>query len=83
MRIFKRAALGLLPMVTSCTTSHAIFDGQGQQLMMIECGAATSMSVCYDRASKECPAGYRTVSEDPGFNRKTLKVQCKQPSRGT
>jgi hypothetical protein len=43
---------------------------------MVECGAATSFSLCYDRAAKECPKGYRTVSEEPGFNRKTLKVEC-------
>ena len=43
---------------------------------MVECGAATSFSICYDRAAKECPNGYRTVSEDPGFNRKMLKVEC-------
>jgi hypothetical protein len=45
-------------------------------LVMIECGAATSFSICYSRAAKECPNGYRTVSEEPGFNRKTLKVEC-------
>ena len=45
---------------------------------MVECGAATSFSICYDRAAKECPKGYRMVAEEPGINRKTLKVECKQ-----
>lgn len=57
-------------------TAHHIRGANGEGLVMVECGAATSFSLCYDRAAKECPNGYRTVSEDPGFNRKTLKVEC-------
>ena len=66
---------------TGCTTAHPIYDDKGQQILMVECGASTSMSICYDRAAKECPSGYRMVSEEFGFNRKTLKVQCKQTGR--
>jgi hypothetical protein len=44
--------------------------------VMVQCGSSTSFSVCYNRAAKECPNGYKTVSEEPGFNRKTLKVAC-------
>jgi len=65
-----------LVVLTGCTTASAIRGTAGEPLVMIECGAATSFSLCYDRAAKECPNGYRTVSEDPGFNRKTLKVEC-------
>jgi len=61
-----------------CSTATRISDQQGQPVVMIECGSATSFSVCYKRAEKECPSGYRMVSEEPGFNRKTLKVECKQ-----
>jgi hypothetical protein len=63
--------------LTGCTTANQIRGTNGETLVMVECGAATSFSVCYDRAAKECPNGYRTVSEEPGFNRKTLKVECK------
>jgi hypothetical protein len=59
-----------------CTNANHIRGTNGEPLVMVECGAATSFSICYDRAAKECPNGYRTVSEDPGFNRKTLKVEC-------
>lgn len=72
-----RAALlaGCLALA-GCTTAHDIRGANGEGLVMVECGAATSFSLCYDRAAKECPKGYRTVSEEPGFNRKTLKVEC-------
>lgn len=63
---------------TGCTTASKIRGSNGESLVMVECGAATSFSLCYERAAKECPGGYRMISEDPGFNRKTLKVECKQ-----
>lgn len=69
---------GLCSAIAGCTTANHIYGQNDQPVVMVECGAATSFSICYDRASKECPNGYRTVSEDPGFNRKTLKVECKQ-----
>ncbi len=62
--------------LAGCTTVHHIRGANGEGLVMVECGAATSFSICYDRAAKECPSGYRTVSEEPGFNRKALKVVC-------
>lgn len=68
-------AIGVISLA-GCTTANTIRGSSGEQLVMVECGAATSFSLCYDRAAKECPNGYRTVSEDTGFNRKTLKVEC-------
>lgn len=65
-----------LVVLTGCTTANPIRGASGESLVLIECGAATSFSICYSRAAKECPNGYRTVSEEPGFNRKTLKVAC-------
>jgi len=75
-----KTAFGLaaVTLLAACSTAHTINGSAGQPLVMIECGSSTSFSICYDRAAKECPNGYRTVSEDPGFNRKTLKVECKQ-----
>lgn len=64
--------------ISGCTTVAHIKGSQGEPIVMIECGAATSFSICYSRAAKECPSGYRTIEEDPGFNRKTLKVACDQ-----
>lgn len=69
-------ALGVISL-TGCTTAHTVRGPAGEPVVMVECGAATSFSACYNRAEKECPNGYRAVSEDPGFNRKTLKVECK------
>jgi hypothetical protein len=64
--------------LAGCTTAHKISGPSGEPIVMVECGASLSFSICYDRAAKECPKGYRTVSEEPGFNRKTLKVECKR-----
>lgn len=62
--------------LAGCSTATRIRDDHGNAVVMVQCGAATSFTICYDRAAKECPGGYRTVSEEPGFNRKTLKVTC-------
>ena len=70
-------AFAALVTLTGCSTATRIYGDHGEPLVMVECGSGTSFSICYDRASKECPNGYRTVSEQPGFNRKTLKVACK------
>jgi hypothetical protein len=69
---------GLCLAIGACSTAHGIRGADGEPLVMVECGAATSFSACYDRAAKECPKGYRTVAEESGINRKTLKVECKQ-----
>lgn len=62
--------------LTGCSTASRIQDQQGKPIVLIECGASTSVSICYSRAAKECPNGYQTVAEESGFNRKTLKVRC-------
>lgn len=69
-------AIVLAAVSAACTTAHAVKGTAGEPIVMIECGSSTSFSFCYDRASKECPSGYKTLSEQPGFNRKTLKVEC-------
>lgn len=64
-------------MLTSgCTTTNRIFEKDGKEALLIECGAAGSFSVCHDRAKQECPNGYKTLSEDAGFNRKEIRVRC-------
>ena len=62
--------------LSGCATSQQIQGPNGEPLMMIECGSAVSMGVCYSKAKEVCPNGYRSVSEESGFDRKTLKVSC-------
>ena len=61
-----------------CTTAHKIYDKQGKEALLIECGAAVSQSVCHGRAKKECPKGYTVLSEHRGLNRQEIKVRCKR-----
>ncbi len=68
--------LGLVA-ASGCTTASKIYGKQGEEALLIECGAAVSFSVCHDRALKECRNGYVTISETSGFNRKELRVRCK------
>jgi hypothetical protein len=60
-----------------CTVKTPIHYTDGQPALLIECGAATSISVCYREANAACPTGYSTLHEDHGFNRKTLTVRCR------
>jgi len=63
-------------LTSGCTTASRIFEKDGIEALLIECGAAVSFSVCHDRAKQECPNGYRTLSEDAGFNRKEIRIRC-------
>jgi len=63
-------------LISGCTTTNRIFEKDGKEALLIECGAAVSFSVCHDRAKQECPNGYKTLSEDAGFNRKEIRVRC-------
>lgn len=65
----------------SCTTVSKIHERDGREALLIECGAAVSFSVCHERALKECPSGYTTISETPGFNRKEIRIRCNEPTR--
>ena len=67
--------------VSSCTTASRIYERNGREALLIECGAALSFSVCHERALKECPSGYTTISETPGFNRKEIRIRCNEPIR--
>lgn len=62
--------------MAGCSTATRIRGTNGEPLVMIQCGAATSSSVCYERAKRECPNGYKEVDRDAGMNRQELRVQC-------
>lgn len=61
---------------SGCTTANRIYEKDGKEALLIECGASVSFSVCHGRARKECPNGYNTLSEDAGLNRKEIRVRC-------
>ncbi len=67
--------LGLVALA-GCTTAQKISRPDGSVEYQIACGAATGWGICYSRAEKECPDGYKTIEEDQGFNRKELKISC-------
>ena len=67
--------------VAACTMASPIYDKNGQPALLIACGSATPISICYDRAASECPAGYTLISEHRGFNRAEIKVRCHQALR--
>jgi hypothetical protein len=67
----------ILVVTVGCTTASKMYDQEGQEAVLVECGAAVSFSVCHKRALQECPQGYTTISEKSGFNRKELRIRCK------
>ncbi len=75
MKIVKLVLIYLL--LGGCTASNKSYDQDGEEALLCECGASVSFSVCHDRAKEECPNGYKVLSEDAGFNRKEIRVRCK------
>ncbi|SOD31150.1 hypothetical protein SAMN06272783_0042 [Serratia sp. JKS296] len=68
----------IIPLILSgCAQSTQIHRGDGQKQYLIECGAGTAWSVCYEEANNVCPSGYADVNKSSGFNRKELIVDCK------
>jgi hypothetical protein len=74
----------LLPLflaLAGCTTAEAIRRPDGRVEYLIACGAGTGWNVCYRRANELCPAGYETLAEAPGFNRKEMRISCPGAAR--
>ncbi|MEX2986816.1 hypothetical protein AB4K08_01100 [Serratia fonticola] len=63
--------------LAGCAQSTQVNRGDGKKQFLIECGAGSSWSVCYEEANNVCPAGYIDVSKSSGFNRKEMTVECK------
>ena len=77
MQNFFGVALTIM-ILAGCSTVNHVYDHEGKAALAIECGASTSFSICHDRARQECPRGYKTLSEKPGFNRKEIWVRCNE-----
>ena len=75
----KRLTVLIFCLLGACTTTQEIRRPDGSVEYLIACGAATGWNICYAEANNKCPLGYKTLSEDAGFNRKELRIAC--PSR--
>ncbi|HEJ6924063.1 TPA: hypothetical protein SMF48_002722 [Serratia marcescens] len=63
--------------LTGCAQSTQIKTADGKKQFIIECGAATPWSVCYEEANNACLSGYTDISKSSGFNRKEMTIECK------
>ena len=70
------AVLSAVTALAACTTAEAINRPDGSKDYVIACGAAVGWNICYSRANEVCPTGYKTTSQDGGFNRKELTISC-------
>jgi hypothetical protein len=64
-----------------CTTTQEIRRPDGSTEYLIACGASLGWNICYEKANQICPSGYNTLSQDPGFNRKELRIACPAAKR--
>jgi hypothetical protein len=77
----KRSIVALLPLlISACTTVQEIKRPDGNTDYIVACGASTGWNICYNKANEVCPAGYNTITEDGGFNRKELRIACPKPA---
>ena len=78
----RQLILAVLAVATSaCTTTQEIRRPDGSVEYLVACGANLGWNICYDKANELCPAGYKTLSEDAGFNRKELRIGCPSKSK--
>lgn len=68
-------------LLAGCTTTQEIRRPDGSIEYLIACGAGTGWNICYEQANKVCPSGYKTLSEDAGFNRKELRISCPKATK--
>lgn len=66
-----------------CTATQKVSRPDGSTEYLVACGAGTGWNICYSKANELCPAGYNTLSEDAGFNRKELRVVCPKDGKAT
>lgn len=62
--------------ISACTTTQEIRRPDSSIEYLIACGASLGWDICYAKANEVCPAGYNTLSESAGFNRKELRISC-------
>ncbi|MDL2172034.1 hypothetical protein [Asaia sp. HumB] len=62
--------------VSGCTTASTIPKPGGGAYHVIACGTAAPVRICYERANKECPTGYKVVTQDNDGVRKELTIDC-------
>lgn len=62
--------------MAGCTTTQEIRRPDGSTEFLIACGSGLGWNICYEKANEICPGGYKTLSEDAGFNRKELRISC-------
>ncbi|WP_241178054.1 hypothetical protein [Serratia marcescens] len=63
--------------LSGCAQTTQINTSDGKKQFLIECGAGTAWSVCYEEANNACPSGYTDISKSSGFNRKEMTIECK------
>lgn len=68
--------ISLTFLIVSCTTTQEIKRPNGDKEYLIACGAGLGWNICYEKANELCPSGYKTISENSGFNRKELRIIC-------
>ncbi|QKS24173.1 hypothetical protein [Vreelandella titanicae] len=62
--------------LSACTTAQEINRPDGVTEYLVACGASTGWNICYNRANELCPGGYETLTEEWGFNRKEMRIEC-------
>ena len=64
-------------LLVGCTTVAPIQRPAGEpQEYVVACGSGSGWNICYNKANKICPQGYKTTRERGGFNRKELWIRC-------
>lgn len=74
----KLSIIFALAMLVGCATAQKINRPDGSNEYIVQCGAGTGWGICYSKANELCPSGYADLSTDSGFNRKELRIRCKQ-----
>ncbi|MBM3096602.1 hypothetical protein JRX38_00950 [Gluconobacter cerinus] len=68
--------LAIPTILAGCTTASSVPKPGGGAYHIIGCGTAAPLRICYERANKECPTGYKVISTDNDGVRKELTIDC-------
>jgi len=72
------AGAALAALVAGCSAIEGVPPADGSDEYVLACEDGSALDECARRAAAACPAGYRTLDAEQGFERAEFRIRCLQ-----